>query len=184
MIALKRLTLFVSLELLFTMCNSWEPDYEHAHPNAKALMTDDFLWSPLEPSSPFGNDDGADAVWQFYEWRKNNQNTRAKEFIPFLLTEWNYKTYDYTQVDTVAIKEFIVSGNIGDRLYMGIDDVIIATGFGQLIMEGKIDADLKSLTLIALNRQLLPISLSLVNEEYRNTRESQLQRMIKIINAA
>ena len=184
MVALKRLTLIVSLGLLFTMCNSWEPNYEHAHPKAKALMTDEFLWSPVEPSSPFGSDDGADAVWRFYEWRKGNRNKRASEFIPFLLTEWNYKTYDYTHIDTVAIKEFIESGNLGDRLYMGIDDAIIATGFGQLIIEGKIDADLKSLTLVALNRQLLPISLSLVGEDFRNTRENQLQRMINIINAA
>jgi uncharacterized protein YfeS len=69
-------------------------------------------------------------------------------------------------------------------MYLGIDDVIISTGFGQLIIEGEIDEDLKALTLTALKRQLLPISLKLFDPDFRIRREVMLKRMIEIINAA
>jgi uncharacterized protein YfeS len=174
----------VLITFFFSMCSSWQPDFKHAHPNAKKLMPDDFLWSPIEDTSPFGNDDGADAVFEFYKWRKANNFENPEKFIDFILTKWDYATYDYHLTDTIAIKQFIESRNIGDRLYFGIDDIIISTGFGQLVIEGKVDTDIKALTLVALNRQLMPFSLRMVDKEYRNKRILHLKRMIEIINAA
>lgn len=37
-----------------------------------------------------------------------------------------------------------------------MDDAIIATGFGQYLLEGKIDKDILELSKIALKRQLIP----------------------------
>ena len=37
--------------------NHFEYSLETAHPNAHALMKEDFFWSPIEESSPFGSDD-------------------------------------------------------------------------------------------------------------------------------
>ena len=170
--------------LMVLNASCWKPDLKHAHPNAQKLMTDDFLWSPLEQSSPFGNDDGADAIWEFKEWRKSNKRKSPLIFIKNLLNEWNYTVYDYSQIDTLEIRLFINSSDIGDRLCFGIDDVIIATGFGQFILEGKIDTDLKQLTLIALNRQLNPMLLKYVDKDYREIRIKQLNKLIEIINAA
>ena len=176
--------LLVILVLSSTACAQWQPDYQHAHANAQQIMKDEFLWSPIEETSPFGNDDGADAIIEFYEWRKSNKSKKAKDFIAYIITEWGYKTYNFNITDTIEINKFISSSQIGDRIFFGIDDIIIATGFGQLIIEGKIDEDLKSITLVALHRQLLPFSLRRVEESYRNGRANNLKRMIEIINAA
>ena len=187
-----KIILMSLLCLLFTMCSNskskqdsnWAPDFKHAHPNAQKLMTDEFLWSSIEESSPFGNDDGADAIYKFHEWRKSNETENPLRFIEYLLKEWNYSVYDYSRTDSTKIKEFIASKNIGDRIYLGIDDLIIATGFGQFIMEGKIDQDLKNLTLTALHRQTKSFSINLFDTNYRVKRLKQLERMIEIINAA
>jgi uncharacterized protein YfeS len=182
----------LSFCFLFTMCLNpkskldinWVPDFKHAHPNAQSLMKDELLWSPIEESSPFGNDDGADAIYKFHEWRESNRTESPLRFIEQLLKEWNYSVYDYSKTDSVKIQEFISLNSIGDRLYIGIDDLIIATGFGQFIMEGKIDKDLKILTLTALNRQIQSFSLRLFDLDYRLKRQKQLKRMIEIIKAA
>ncbi len=177
--------LIILIALLLVLSSCWNPDFKNAHPNAQKLMTDEFLWNSLEPTAPFGNDDGADAIWEFYNWRKTNKKQKAINFIDYLLKEeWKYDVYNYSITDTVEIGEFIETSSIGDRLFFGIDDIIIATCFGQFIIEGKIDSDLKQLTLIALERQKLQFSLKHINENYRESRKKQLERMIEIINAA
>lgn len=181
---IETIILLITSGLILISCNDWKPDFNHAHPNAQKLMTDEFLWSPIEESSPFGNDDGSDAIYKFYDWRKSNKTQSPIKFIESLLKEWNYNIYNYSQIDTIEIQKFIDSKNIGNRLYFGIDDIIIATGFGQFIIEGKIDNDLKALTLTALKRQLLPFSIKFVDLDYRTKRIENIKRMIEIINAA
>jgi len=167
----------------FSACDNWKPDFKHANTKAQKIMTDEFLWNPIEETSPFGNDDGADAIMEFRKWRKQNQSQDPTVFVEKLLAEWNYSVYNYHQTDTIEIHNFIESKDIGARLYFGIDDVIIATGFGQFIIEGTIDKNLKELILIALKRQLLPFSMKLIDVDHRNKRALQLTRMIEIINA-
>jgi uncharacterized protein YfeS len=178
-----RQILLTIILISISSCSNWYPDFKKAHPNAKVLMKDEFLWSPIEVSSPFGNDDGADAIYDFHNWRKQNADKNPMIFIEKLLGDWNYKTYNYYKIDTVEIRYFINSYDIGDRVYLGIDDVIISVAFGQLILEGKIDKDLKTLALTALNRQMLPISIKMFDTEYQNIRIKHQTRMIEIINA-
>lgn len=176
---------FLPLIVLFLFsCDTWKPDLQHAHSKAQMLMTDPFLWSSNDETAPFGNDDGSDAIFDYYKWRLKHSERSNIEFIKLKLVEWNYKVYDYYTIDTNAIRTFIKSNKIGDRIYLGIDDLIISIGFGQFIIEGKIDPDLKSLTLIALQRQLLSISLELFDLNYRAKRIKELNRMNEIINAA
>jgi len=170
--------------LTMTNCSNWNPDYKNAHPKAKELMKDEFLWNPIDENSPFGNDDGADAVYKFKEWRQHNKKTNTVNFIEKLLIDWNYKTYNFQQADTIEIEKYLKSSDIGVRMFIGIDDAIIATGFGQLILEGKIDKELKELTLIAIERQLMPFSLNLLDKSLREERADKLKRMKEIINAA
>jgi len=46
----------------------YEPNFETAHPTARRLMNEEFCFSPIEESGPFGSDDGADAHMQFADW--------------------------------------------------------------------------------------------------------------------
>ncbi len=178
----KVITCFL-ISIAFSGCSTWSPDYEYAHPNAQVLLKDDFFWDQTNSFAPFGNDDGNDAIYEYHNWTKLNPQKESTEFLNYLFNKWNYTLYDYTKTDTAIIRQFINSSRIGDRLFYGIDDVIIATGFGEFIIRGTIGAKMKSLTLLALQRQLLPISLATIDAEYRDERIKSLKKMIEVINA-
>ena len=36
--------------------SDYSPTIEKAHPNAKRLMNEEFYWSPIEETAPFGSD--------------------------------------------------------------------------------------------------------------------------------
>lgn len=60
------------------------------------------------------------------------------------------------------------------------DDMIISAGFGQLVLEGNIDASLKLLTEKALIRQSMPLLLSrFPDEDYQQQRRLNLEIMLQ-----
>ena len=205
--------------------DTYELSPETAHPNAKKLLTEEFYWSPIEESGPFGNDEGSDAFYGFREWRKTNQKTTPIKYLKNLINEWGYPPFDIYTLDTIKIKEYIASnnqldpsliqdqipamkenfkemaeregrefdenlfnqilsmstGNMGSSYILGIDNAIIAVGFGQFILEGRINKDLKELTLISLERELTPILLAKW-DTYKQTRIELLNKMILTID--
>src|SRR5277367_4726427 len=50
---------------------------ERAHPNAVELMKEEWFWSIIDENSPFGNDDGADALAIYRRWRAANPEERT-----------------------------------------------------------------------------------------------------------
>jgi len=87
--------------------SNFEFSFNSAHPNAQALMADEFYWSPIEETAPFGSDDGSDAAYGFRDWRHTNKTGSAVSYLKNLITDWNYPYYDYTEIDTIKIKEYI-----------------------------------------------------------------------------
>ena len=204
--------------------DNYELTPENAHPKAKELLTEDFYWSPIEESAPFGSDDGSDAFYGFREWRNNNTNDSPIKYLKELLNEWGFPPFDWNTLDTIKISDYIngnntvdnsaiqdqipamkehfkemaeregkefdeelfnqsiaaTTGNMGGTYLLGIDNAIIAVGFGQFVLEGTIDKELKELTKIALQRELTPI---LVDKwgEYKETRVKLLNKMISDI---
>ncbi len=71
------------------------------------------------------------------------------------------------------------SSGMGSRYLLGQDNAIIATGFGQFILEGRIDDDIKALTKISLQRQLLPILLDRWDDSNKVYRAEVLNNMLK-----
>lgn len=81
-------------------------------------------------------------------------------------------------------KELIttISGGMGETFLTGIDNAIIGVGFGQFVLEGKIDEDIKALTQTAIKRELLPILLEKWTNEYQASRVNQLNQMLKVLD--
>ena len=46
---------------------------ETAHPRARELMSEAFLWDCVDEEAPFGSDEGFDAYYEFREWRQHNR---------------------------------------------------------------------------------------------------------------
>ncbi len=127
---------------------------EKAHPKAKQIMTEEFYWSPIEESGPFGSDDGSDAFYSFRQWRVNNKTVSPTVYLKELNEEWGYQS----------------------------DEATIAIGFGQFVLEGRIDEDIKALTKEVLSKQLKPSLIEKWQGDYQNTRTEQLTKMLATVD--
>lgn len=195
---------------------------ELAHKNAKKILKEDFFWSPVEESGPFGNDSGSDAFYGFRQWRRINQKSSPLIYLRVLLKSWNYPNFNWYELDSKKIEDYISAstqddelltdkhvpelieiikdrvekdGNefdeetikqmifdslnyIGEKFLISQDSAIIAVGFGQFVLEGKLDEDIKELTKTAIDRELLPILLERWDDDYRKTRIEQSPRWL------
>jgi len=88
--------------------------FKAANPAAQKLMKEDFFWSPIEETAPFGSDNGSDAAYGFYQWRHDNKQTETMIYLNDLLKGWNYPYFDRTELDTVKIKNYIAKDAVYD----------------------------------------------------------------------
>ena len=210
-----------------TKMDNYELTPETAHPKAKKLLTEEFYWSPIEESGPFGSDDGSDAFYGFRQWRQNNKTVSPTVYLKELIDGWGYPPFDWNEMGTTKISQYIsaktqrdnseiekhipamlehfksmgdssgkqfdeaqlreiimasTSSSMGGTFLLGLDNAIIAVGFGQFVLEGKIDEDIKTLTKTAINRELLPILIDRWDGEYNKTRKEQLTKMLASID--
>jgi len=82
------------------------------------------------------------------------------------------------------VRQFIeqTSASMGSTFLYGINNSIIAVGFGQFVLEGTIDGELKALTQLAINRELLPILIDKWGED-KNDRVDKLNKMLDAVDA-
>jgi uncharacterized protein YfeS len=160
----------------------YEISFKTSHPNAQKLMTDEFYWNPIEETSPFGNDDGHDAFYGFKEWRESNKTESPIIYLKELIKQWNYPTFDFYEMNEANLKKYISSNSIGEMMLTGQDNAIIAVGFGQFVLEGKIDEDLKTLTKTAIKRELLPSIIEMWELDYQKQRVKLLTRMLVTVD--
>jgi uncharacterized protein YfeS len=207
--------------------DNFEYTFKSAHPKAQALMTEEFYWSPIEETAPFGSDDGSDAAYGFRQWRLTNKTASPVSYLKETIERWQYPFFDYNEMDTTKINEYInkkanldeatiqqqiqtlkeinknspdtsmklddaqlreviisSSNSMGGMYLLGQDNAIIGTGFAQFVLEGRIDNDIKDLTITALKRQLLPLLINRYDESYRDKRKQQLAKMLEVIKKA
>ena len=78
-----------------------------AHPNAKSLMKEDFFWSPIDETEPFGSDGGSDAAYGFHIWRKIHASISPIVYLKDLIGSWHYPEIAWDEMDTVKIKKYM-----------------------------------------------------------------------------
>ncbi len=192
-----------------------------AHRNAQVLMDEEFYWSPIAQSGPFGNDEGSEAAYSFERWRRTNSSRSPMHFLHDLIVTWEYPYFDLHELDTAKIGAYVAdkdhlnekeietamallkarsdssvsnltdeelrdlvvhtAGGMGGDFLIGQDNAIIGTAFAQLALEGTIDEELKQLTAIALQRELLPMLLNTFERSYLETRAGQLTKMREVL---
>lgn len=86
---------------------NYEITFDNAHEEAKKILTEDFYGNPVEEGSPFGNDDGYDAFYSFYDWKKTNPPTNHVKFIGELIESWGYPKFDLNTLDKSKIETYI-----------------------------------------------------------------------------
>ena len=132
---------------------------ETAHPRARELMVEPMFWDCLDEAAPFGSDEGSDAYYEWRNWREENPDKPLTECFNWIL-DGQLDAYN----DALASDEQIErdAQNPGDAFLaehfdvFTLDTTIIATGLGQLMDEGTIDADAKPFIRVAIKRQRNP----------------------------
>lgn len=155
---------------------------EHAHPNAQQLLAEDFYWSAIEETGPLGSDAGSDAFYGYRNWRRTNMNKSPVEYLKAFYANWNLDLLDLNEDRDSIIIEYINKDHINGMIVVDMDNAAISTGFGQFMLEGKIDPDIKSLTIQAITREQKLILLQQFDPQYAATRKEQLEKMALIVN--
>jgi uncharacterized protein YfeS len=153
----------------------FELEPENAHPKAQEILTEEFYFDPTEEAAPFGNDDGNDAFYGFLAWRKRNPDGKPFQFVQELVDRWGYTNDYYQETDPERIEALIDEEGYG---FFPRDNALVAVCFGQLVLEGQIDPEMKELTLIALERQKQPAFMEEFRQEYHQRRQAIIDRMI------
>lgn len=86
--------------------SDYSPTIEKEHPNAKRLMNEEFYWSPIEETAPFGSDDGADTYAGFADWRQAKKTDSPIEFLNEQIDYWGYPTYDLNETNLEKLKPY------------------------------------------------------------------------------
>lgn len=152
-----------------------------AHPKAQKLLNDPFFWSLTEVSAPFGNEEGATALAGFHKWRPAHPGQSPVVYLNNLIAGWNYPSFDLTNVTLDGISAYLTTESAGPSALIGQDNAIIAVGFGQFVLEGRMDKEIWILTKIALQRELLPVLLSHFPEAYQPRRRELLSRLLQVV---
>jgi len=162
--------------------SDYSPTFDKAHPNAKRLMNEEFYFSPIEETGPFGSDDGADTYAGFKDWRQTHQTDNPKEFLTEQIDSWGYPAFDITETNIENLRPYLKESELGSRYMSGIDAAIVATAFGQLYLEGTVDKDFKAIAKTSIERELLPELLALWGDTYKVERATQLKKMLAVLN--
>lgn len=128
----------------------YEPDQELAHPVAQKLMKEKFYWDILDEDSPFGNDDGADALPYWRRWRKTNPDGDSATCAANLLQSWGISFLDWERRGGPA-NPLERSGMLANE--MG-NNGVIGVAFGQLIDEGYVAPNLVALAQKAISNEM------------------------------
>ncbi|MBO9634928.1 MAG: hypothetical protein J7578_17590 [Chitinophagaceae bacterium] len=161
---------------------SGHPSPGTAHPLAKKLMNDDFYWSPMDETAPFGNDDGADAWAGFRDWRQANKTGDPIVYLKEKVANWNYPVFDLSETSYQKLKPYLEKDDLSNRYMSGIDAAIAAIAFGQLYLEGTVDANFLDLAKTSIRRQLIPELLNSWGQKNKDERERKLRMMLAALN--
>src|SRR5688572_29983234 len=132
---------------------------EHAHSKAIKLIPEEFFWSCIDELAPFGSDEGDTALAEYRDWKKNNPGSPTIECLKWTIEgvgEMDFQAYNESLLSREKIKNQIADEDFDDDQYVFTLDIsVIATGSGQLVDEGTIDAQNKPIIKIAIERQII-----------------------------
>lgn len=130
-----------------------------AHLRARELMTESFFFDCADEAAPFGSDEGFDAYYEWRDWRAENPDASLVACFEWIL-DGQLSGYNINLASDEQIKKDIAnpdSAFLSDHYDMfTLDVTIMATGLGQLMDEGNIDADAKPYLAVAIQRQRHP----------------------------
>lgn len=125
---------------------------ETSHPNFVNHFTEDFYYDCGDEEAPFGNDDGADALYELEDLIKSGNYEGKFLDLPRKIVSdiWDFNYLDPENFNKEKIKKAIEEDKYS---LISTDQAIIAVALGEIKILGKIEPELKKTALSAMRRQ-------------------------------
>ena len=162
-------------------------DFFGVKPSKKALEIADyeFFWDSGDQLAPFGSEEGYIAFIELNEWLDENPGKPIIEYFKWVFSIWDMELSDFDDkiIEEDNIIKTIQDYDFDDTIF-AFDVTLIASGFGQLIIQGKIDESIKNIVHLAILRQSSSIVLNHLlfdKESWKYDRFRYLQILIEIL---
>lgn len=155
------------------------------HPRAVEIADYEFFWNDGDALTPFGSDEGHISLLEVKKWIDSHPDSPMIECIRWIFSSWDVGIDNYNDsiLENRNILRIIQDYDF-DELILSLDIVLIATGFGQLVIQGKIDEDIKNIIHLAIMRQMNSIVLDTFlgdNEDWKLDRFNYLTILSDIL---
>ena len=126
---------------------------EDSHPRAQEALADAFFWDPSDPCSPFGNETGQEVLEAFRDFRVEEPRGNPLALLGDLLARWEVADEAWDVVEPDEVQAIGADDELGLLLR---DEVVIALAFAQIVVDGRVEPEVRRRALVALTRQSLP----------------------------
>lgn len=150
---------------------------DDAHPKAIEALTDAFFWDADDLGSPLGGDTGRDVLDALSGAREADPHARALTVLDDVLATWEVANDSW---DVVSEREVQAIGEDDEFSLLTRDEAILALAFAQIVVEGRIESEVRRRALLALTRQALPALLHGWGDK-RLERALRVERMREIL---
>ncbi len=157
--------------------DSWELAPGNAHPAAVAALSEPWYWDSGDEISPFGNDTGADVLSLLHQWRQESPDASPMKLLKQLLADWGVPDAGWDDLDPGHLGKLRRAEDYGVSMR---DDMIIALAFGQVVLEGRLDPEVRRYAITAVRRLLLPVMLERYGANLEEAR-TRLQHMLGVL---
>src|SRR5580692_5395575 len=120
--------------------DTWEFTRKHAHSKARTLLNKAFYWDDSEADSPLGNETGRDTATSYREWCSDKRRAGVRRFLEQLMQGWALADTDWDVLDIERLQSQLQQDAFQ---ILTRDDMVIGLAFAQMILEGKIDPEVK-----------------------------------------
>jgi uncharacterized protein YfeS len=150
---------------------------EDAHPKARAALTDAFFWDTTDACAPFGDETGREVLEALRDLRDEDPRGDALALLDELLDRWEIARGSWDVVEEAEVMALGADDELG---LLVRDEAILALAFGELIVSGRVEPEVRRRAVLALTRQALPALLHGWGEQ-RKKREAHVARMREVL---
>jgi uncharacterized protein YfeS len=151
--------------------------HEGAHPRAREVLTDAFFWDASDPCGPFGDETGREVLEAFRDFRLEEPRGNPVTLLDELLEEWEIANGSWDVVDADEVQAVGADDELG---LLVRDEAILALAFAQIIVEGRVDLEVRRRAMLALVRQSLPALIHGFGDHAR-ARTERIERMRAVL---
>jgi len=159
-------------------------------PHERAIKIADykFFWDVSDDLAPFGCEEAYIAFCELCDWLIDNPDTPIIDCFIWILESWELGLDDFNDgiIESENILKIIQDLDFYEDL-MSLDYTVISTGFAQLILQGKIDMDVKNIIQLSILRQMNSHVLDAflgTNEQCKYERYLYLRKLLDILEDA